>query len=105
MDALAELLREVIFSYAGGGHNLLAFPLINEEKQVYTVLVVDYPVHKRPPMIVVLARIENGKIIVEEDITDRPVVDALVARGVSRENIILVYADEPLPSELSHPSQ
>ncbi len=46
--------------------------------------------------MVVLARVVGDYVIVEEDLTDRPLVDRLVAAGIPREKIILAYAGEPL---------
>jgi XisI protein len=99
MDSLANNVREVVFSYATGGLNLRSFPMVNEEHQVYAVLVVDYPVHRYPAGIVVMARIEDDQVFIEEDRTDRPLLDALVQAGVPREKIVLAYAGEAVPSE------
>jgi hypothetical protein len=35
-------------------------------------------------------------VITEEDLTDRPLVDALVRAGVPRDKIVLAYAGEPI---------
>ena len=48
-------------------------------------------------MVVVAARIINDKVIIDEDITDRPLWRELVRAGIPREQIILTYAGEKLP--------
>jgi len=98
MDNLKDRVKQVIFGYASGGLELKSFPMINEEEMVYAVLVVDYPVHRYDAGIVVMARIEDDKVLIEEDRTDRPLLDALLKAGVPREKIILTYAGEAVPS-------
>lgn len=98
MDSLANTVREVVFSYATGGLNLRAFPMVDEEHQVFAVTVVDYPVHRYAAGIVVMARIEGDTVLIEEDRTDRPLLDALIAAGIPREKIVLAYAGEAVPS-------
>ena len=45
----------------------------------------------------VLARIENDKVLIEEDTTDRPLWRELVRAGIPREQIVLIYSGEKLP--------
>ncbi len=46
----------------------------------------------------VMARVEGDKVIIEEDLTDRPLVDALLQAGIAREQIVLAYAGDPIPA-------
>jgi XisI protein len=92
MDTLAEVVKKVVFSYAVEGFNARTFALSNEEEKIYAVNVVDTGVHLRPAGVVVIARVEGDKVIIEDDLTDRPLVDALVRAGIPREQI--VFADE-----------
>ena len=94
MASLATIVKEVVFSYASGGLNLRTFALSNEEQGVYSVNVVDWPERHRPASVVVLARVEGEQVIIEEDLTDRPLIEALVSAGVQREQIILKYTEE-----------
>ena len=93
MASLASIVKEVVFSYASGGLNLRTFALSNEEQGVYGVNVIDWPEHHRSAGVVVLARIEGEQVIVEEDLTDRPLVEALVTAGIPRERIVLKYTE------------
>ena len=98
MASLASIVKEVVFSYASGGLNLRTYALSNEEQGVYGVNVIDWPERHRSAGVVVLARVEGEQVIIEEDLTDRPLVEALVAAGIPREQIVLKYA-EPLKAD------
>lgn len=100
MDNLIQTVKRTVFDYAGGGDNLKVFPLANEEKQVYTVIIVDTPIHQYPAAIVVSARVVNETVVIDEDTTDKPLVDALVQNGIPRDKIILAYAGEPITVEM-----
>jgi hypothetical protein len=93
MASLNEIVRDVVFSYASGGLNLRTYPLINEEQHVYAVNVIDWPERHLPAAVVVLARVEGEQVIIEEDLTDRPLVDALIDAGIPKEQIVLKYAE------------
>lgn len=44
-----------------------------------------------------LARIVGDTVIIEEDRTDKPLEERLIAAGVPREKIICAYAGDPYP--------
>lgn len=73
------------------------FFIADKQRQVYAVLAVDDLPRPHPAQIDVMARIVGNRILIEEDITDRLLVDALIEAGVPREQIILVYQGETLP--------
>jgi hypothetical protein len=93
MASLEDVVREVVFSYASDGLNLRTYPLSNEDQHIYAVNVIDWPERHLPAGVVVLARIEGEQVIIEEDLTDRPLVEALVSAGIPREQITLKYAE------------
>ncbi len=41
-----------------------------------------------------VARVAGDRIIIERDVNDKPLVDALVQAGVPRHSIVLAYAGE-----------
>ncbi len=53
-----------------------------------------YPHREDTAGVVVLARLAGDFIIIEEDTTDRKLVDSLLQQGISREQIILAYEGE-----------
>jgi hypothetical protein len=99
MGELKDILRSEVRKYAGSGRgaNLRLFPLLDDENQTYAVAAVDYPVREDVAGIVVLARIAGDKVVIEEDTTDKPLVEALTQQGVAREQIVLAYAGEHIP--------
>lgn len=102
MATLKEILKEEVKEYAGSGRGAkaLTFPLLDDENQTYGVIVVDYPVKNMGAGVVVMARMLDDKIIIEEDTTDKPLLDALLQRGVPRDKILLAYQGEIVPEEL-----
>jgi hypothetical protein len=72
--------------------------LDDEAKQIYAVIATDYPVRRRPAAIAVMAHIEGEYVIIDEDITDRPLYKALAEAGIPRERVIAAYAGEALPT-------
>jgi hypothetical protein len=51
---------------------------------------------KRYTFASLVAKLANGRIIVEEDRNDKILLDALLQAGVPREQIVLAYAGEPV---------
>jgi len=78
-----------------------SYALANTTEQTFAV--VDVPDHyprKFPAGLAVLARIEADVVFIEEDTTDRPLVDELVRAGIPREQIICTYLGETLPEKV-----
>jgi hypothetical protein len=70
-------------------------------QQLY--MVVEVPHHDHPEhdaAIIVMARIVENTVIIDTDITDKPLYKELLRCGVPRSQIILRYAGETAP-ELS----
>ena len=101
MASLASIVKEVVFGYAANGLNLRTYALSNEAQDVFSVNVIDWPERHRAAGVVVLARVEGNRVIIEEDLTDRPLVEALVAAGIPRENIVLKYAELSSANEVT----
>ena len=99
MDRITQIVREEVQKYAGQGRgaNILLFPILDDEHKTYAVNAVDYPKRRTLAGVVVLARIVDDKVVIEEDAADKKLVDALIQRGISRDQIVLAYADEIIP--------
>jgi hypothetical protein len=97
MGSLKAILKQEISWYATGGFNVQTYLLSDEIQVVYAVLVVDTPIRYDPVGVVVMARIEGDKIIIEEDLTDKPLAQRLIAAGIPPEQIIRAYAGESIP--------
>lgn len=103
MDNLAQILREEVNWYeaSGEGAGLRLFAVNDEERKIYAVNAIHLPRERHTSGIVVLARIVDDKIVIEEDRTDRPLVKHLMERGIPREKIILAFAGETVPEPAS----
>jgi hypothetical protein len=104
MDQLVSIVREEVRKYASDGraHNGRLFSMENALTCTYTVNAVGTFNKRHTSNIVVLARVADDKIIIEEDRTDKPLIDALEQRGVPRDKIVLAYAGEPVPDEATY---
>lgn len=94
-DELAAILSEEVKKFAGdgtvAGQTLL--PLSDDMHKTYAINVVgDSGVSVR-----ILARVISDKIVIEADVTESLVTN-LGERGISREQVVLVYAGEARPS-------
>ena len=98
MDQLTSLLENEIDKYAGEMLNGYAYLTVSDDRKVFTVVSVGNVKTKRVTHLSLLVRIQDDKIIIEEDDSNKPLVDALVERGISRSQIILAYAGEPVPA-------
>jgi hypothetical protein len=97
MVHLSEAVKEAVFWYAGSSPHTKTFKLVNEAEQVYAVNILDTKDRQLEASVVVIARIQGDTVIIEEDLTDKPLVDRLVAAGIPRNKIILAYMGEPIP--------
>lgn len=99
MDILKQTLREEVEKYAAGGRgaNILLFAILDDEQGLYAVNAVDYPKREDVAGVVILARLVGNRVVVEEDMTDKKLVEALQQRGIPRDQIVLAYEGEPIP--------
>lgn len=69
------------------------------ERRIYSIIIVpdkDHPTVRRP-VVMMMARVVNDKVIIDADTTDRPLYQELMRCGIPREQIILAYAGEKPP--------
>jgi hypothetical protein len=102
MGGLAEIVRTEVEKYAGSGrgYQLRLFAALDDLHQLYSVVSVDYPAYKMGAAIVVFARIAGDHVIIEEDTTNKPLLNALMQQGILREQIVLAYQGEPVPDPI-----
>jgi hypothetical protein len=94
MDGVTDTLRRVMEGYSGRALNGHSYLLHSPDLQVFAILSVG---HVRDRDIVdtgLVARLVGERIIIERDVNDKPLVDALVQAGVPRSQIVLKYAGE-----------
>lgn len=97
MGGLAEKVRDSVFWYASDNDLVKTFKLIDEAEQVYAVNLFNKRDRQKNAIVAVIARIQGDLVIIEEDLTDKPLLDRLIAAGVPRDKIILAYMGEPVP--------
>lgn len=99
----AAVLDEVMANYneaeVYGGSGYYSY---DSMRHIYSVLTVPDIPRPFPARVIVMARLIDNYVVIDEDTTDRPLVTALVNAGISREEIVLLYAGEPLPEGLVH---
>jgi hypothetical protein len=97
---LTEVVQREVEDYARGDTwKAVTYPVSDTARQTYAVVVVpDLP---RPfkARVVVMARIVDDYVVIDEDTTDRPLVHELVRAGIPRERIICLYIGETLPEK------
>jgi hypothetical protein len=92
---LSAIVQHQVEDYAQGDHcNASVYPVADHERNIYTVVVVPDRPRPFPARIVVMARVVENTVIIDEDTTDRPLVDELIRAGIPREQIVLLYAGE-----------
>ena len=99
MDNLRRIVRAEVRKYAGNGRgaNVLLFPILDDERSIYAVNAVPYPDREEIADVVILARVVKDIVVIEEDLADKKLVDALTSAGIKRDQICLAYNGDSLP--------
>lgn len=90
------ILYEEVRGYLTPAYKGQLYFSVSENETLYSIIFVpddNYPV-KVDTDIVVAARIQDDRVLIEKDTTDKPLYKELLRRGIPRENIILKYAGE-----------
>lgn len=95
---MKQILLEEMQKYTGKGLNDYAYLTSNESDQIYTVVDIATIRDKRIVSTVLVARIVGQQIVIEVDHHDKQLVDALLARDVPQEQIILAYRGDAVPA-------
>lgn len=99
---LANMVQHEVTHYADfRDWKAKSFAIEDDKHQVYAVIVVpqsDHPLLSKAS-VTVMARVVENYVVIEQDITDRPLYEALMEAGIPREQIILAYAGEKTPGE------
>jgi len=94
---LQRILQHEMEQYAAHSLTATLYSIFDNEQQRYAIVSLPNLPRPFPSRVVLMARIENETIIIEEDITDKPLVDALMVNSnIPREQIVLAYAGEML---------
>ena len=96
MDRLKETLQTVLETYTGQGLNGFSYLAENEESTVFTIISVGQLPDKRIVDAGLIVQLIDNQIVIDRDVNDKLLVDALLQAGIPREQIILAYAGEPV---------
>lgn len=94
---LKQILVEEMQKYAGEGLNAYSHLTANETENLYTIVDIANIRGQRIIGTVLVARLHDDKIIIELDHNNKPLGDALTARGVPKDQLVLTYRDMTLP--------
>jgi hypothetical protein len=96
MDQLIDTLRKMLEGYTGEALNGYSYLTESKDGTAFTVVSVGYLPDKRIVDAGLIVRLMDDRIIIERDVNNKPLVDALLQADVPRDQIILAYAGEPV---------
>lgn len=89
--------REIADYVALGAHGEETYFLRDDQKRVYLFVSVPYA-HPQESAVIMLARVtEDDMVIIDTDITDKPLYNSLIDAGVARSRIIRAYIGKTEP--------
>src|SRR5436309_3265660 len=94
MDTLKDTLVKVMADYAVDPLNGESYLTCSADQQVFTVVSIAKLGGERIVDNGLVVRLKNNHIIIEYDVNDKPLVDALMQAGIPREQIVLAYEGE-----------
>ncbi|NJL53801.1 XisI protein [bacterium] len=96
MDRLNTLLKTCLEGYTGRALNGYSYLTSSADDRKHTIISVGQLPDKRIVDASLIVHVAGDRIVIERDVNDRPLVDALQQAGVERQQIILAYAGEPI---------
>ena len=97
MDLPLVIQHEVEDYAKGHWWKSAGYAVSDISRRIYTVVVVPDRPRPFPARVVVMARIVDNYVVIDEDTTDRPLWQELVQAGIPRAKIICLYAGEQIP--------
>ena len=95
---MRAITRREVERYVGHSDESNLYFLADDQQGVYTVIDVPPAPHQYPTEIVVMARVMGDTVVIDEDTTDKPLVEALMVNAhIPREKIVLAYQGEAIP--------
>jgi len=99
-EHLMDITRREVSLYAATSDSATFCPVLDDTNRTYAIVVIENDRQMEQPVwVLLMARIVDSSIIIEEDTTlEKHLVDALMHNGgIPREKIILAYQGEKLP--------
>lgn len=96
MDTPSCALESAMSGYAGEDLNGYSYLTRSADGQVFTIISIGALRERHFAATSLVARVVNDHIVIDHDVNDKPLVDALVSAGIPRQQIVLAYAGESL---------
>jgi len=96
---LKEHVEREVAAYAGKQFNAVGYFLTDHDHKVFSIVDVGSFGKKPFTTTTLLVRVEDAFVVIYYDGNSLPLVDALLDKGVPREQIILAYAGESIPEK------
>jgi hypothetical protein len=99
MDRITDLnavVRDVVQGYVRPSPNATMYFMNNPEQGAYAAISVPHAV---PNMtrVVAMAHVTDEKVIIDTDISNKPLYEALLQAGIPQQQIVLAYQGEKQP--------
>jgi hypothetical protein len=96
MDKALEVLKDELAIYSQNPLNGISFLTTYEDQAqtVYAIVSITQQQGKHHTGMSMLVRLKGDCIIIERDMTNKMLVDALLQKGVPRDRIVLAYEGE-----------
>lgn len=94
MAPLKETVLSVLEGYTGRALNGYSYLTTGEDETVFAVVSIGEVRGKRIVDSGLVVRVVGDKVIIERDVNDKLLVDALLQAGVPRTQIVLAYSGE-----------
>lgn len=98
-DTRATLIGE-LEKYAVKAFNGYSYLTSNADQTHFVVTSVGHIRGQRIVNTAIIVHFIDGRIIIDRDIFDKSLADALIHAGIPRSQIILAYAGEPVPESV-----
>lgn len=96
---LAEVVHREVEKYKGTSPHAQIFVILDDKRQSYTVTGIENEPGDDHAWVVVQARVVDDFVVIDADnVWDKQLWKALVAAGVPREQIVLAYQGETVPT-------
>lgn len=94
MDNLKSIVEKEMREYAGEGINGYTTFTQSDDQSIMSIVFVGQIRGEHFATVSIMVRIIGEQVIIEDDKTNKPLVDALVQVGIPREKITLIYEGE-----------
>lgn len=91
MDTLQNTLTHVMNHYAGKALNGESFLTINQDAGIFAIVTIGESLGERIADADLIVRLVNNQIIIEKDMNDKTLMEALLQAGVPSEKITVAY--------------